>query len=181
MKPEEQIKKFKRKYGALVDKATKEVAKIAAEKTLKDIKERTKKGIGTDGELKSLSKDYIEFRKRWKAFLAEDTSPDKSNLTATGQLLDALYYRVVGARFFIKVNSKNRSEGLGGEQLEEVVKTSKKGKVTKTYQSRLTNDQIREYTEKAGREFLALSEKEKDDLRKFVKDELKMMLRDILE
>ena len=181
MKPEEQIKKFKEKYGVRINKTLKQVATLAAEKTIEDIKRRTKEGYGTDGKLKELSKDYVEFRKRWSAFLADDTSPGKSNLTATGQLLEALYYRVVGPRFFIKVNSKNRSEGLGGEKLEEITKTSKKGKVTKTYQSRLTNDQIREYTEKAGREFLALSEKEKDDLRKFVKEQFEMMLSDILK
>ena len=68
----------------------------------------------------------IAFRRRWAAFLAEDTSPAKSNLTATGQLLEALYYRVVGNRFFVKVNSKNRDEGLGGEELVSVKVTKKK-------------------------------------------------------
>lgn len=182
MTPAEQIKKFKQKYGKKVSEALKAVTKIAAEKTLNDVIARTKKGEGTNGKLKPLSGKYIGFRRQWSAFLAEDTSPAKSNLTATGQLLEALYYRVVGSRFFIKVNTKNRSEGLGGEKLEEIKKTNKKG-VTKTvgYQSKLTNDQVRKYTEEAGREFLALSEKEKEDLRKFVKEELRMMLSDILE
>lgn len=181
MTPEQQIKKFKDKYGVRIKKTLNYLTKIAAEKTYKELIARTKNGQGTDGPLKPLSGKYIGFRRQWSAFLAKDTSPAKSNLTATGQLLEALYYRVVGDRFFIKVNTKNRSEGLGGEKLEEIKKTNKKG-VTKTvgYQSKLTNDQVRKYTEEAGREFLALSEKEKEDLRKFVKEELRMMLSDIL-
>lgn len=183
MTPEEQIKAFKEKYGVRVKKTLNEVAKIAAEKTMNDVIKRTKEGKGTKGTLDSLSKGYIDFRTRWEAFLSEDTSPSKSNLTATGQLLQALYYRFVGPRFFIKVNTKNRDQGLGGtDKLIEIKKTNKKGK-TKTvgYKSHLNNDQVREYTEKAGREFLALSDKEKEDLRKFVADQLKMMLSDILK
>jgi hypothetical protein len=182
MTPEEQIKKFKDKYGVRIKKELNRIAQIAAEKTMNDVIARTKRGNGTDGQLKKLSGKYIGFRRRWSAFLAKDTSPAKSNLTATGQLLNALYYRVVGPRFFIKVNTKKRSEGLGGEKLVSITKTDKKGK-TKTvgYESSLSNDQVRKYTEDAGREFLALSDKEKDDLRKFVAEQLKIALGDILK
>jgi hypothetical protein len=182
MTPEEQIKKFKDKYGVRIKKELNRIAQIAAEKTMNDVIARTKRGNGTDGQLNKLSGKYIGFRRRWSAFLAKDTSPAKSNLTATGQLLNALYYRVVGPRFFIKVNTKKRSEGLGGEKLVEIKKTDKKGK-TKTvgYESSLSNDQVRKYTEDAGREFLALSDKEKDDLRKFVAEQLKIALGDILK
>lgn len=183
MTPEEQIKAFKEKYGVRVKKTLNEVAKIAAEKTMNDVIKRTKEGKGTNGRLKPLSGKYIGFRRRWSEFLADDTSPAKSNLTATGQLLEALYYRVVGPRFFIKVNTKNREQGLGGESnLIEITKTNKKGKKKVVgYKSHLTNDQVRQYTEEAGREFLALSDKEKEDLRKFVGDQLRMMLSDILK
>lgn len=182
MTPEEKIKEFKIKYAKRVKEALNGVAKIAAEKTMNDVVSRTKSGLGTNGPLKSLSGKYIGFRRRWSAFLAKDTSPAKSNLTATGQLLEALYYRVVGPRFFIKVNTKKRSEGLGGEKLVTITKTNKKGKKKVVgYESSLNNDQVRKYTEDAGREFLALSEKEKEDLRKFVAEQLKMMLSDILK
>jgi hypothetical protein len=183
MTPEEKIRDFKIKYAKRIKDSLNEAAKIAAEKAMNDVISRTKLGIGSNGQqLKALSGKYIGFRRKWAAFLAKDTSPAKSNLTATGQLLEALYFRVVGPRFFIKVNSKKRSEGLGGEKLVTITKTNKKGKKKVVgYESTLTNDQVREYTEDAGREFLALSEKEKEDLRKFTAEQLKMMLSDILK
>jgi hypothetical protein len=183
MTPEEKIRDFKKKYADRLKKALNETTKIAAEKTMNDVIARTKEGKGTNGPLKPLSGKYIAFRRRWQSFLANDTSPAKSNLTATGQLLEALYYRVVGPRFFIKVNTKNRDQGLGGETLIESKKTNKKGKTTTTYQSSLTNDQVRDYVEngKVKREFLALSDKEKEDLRKFVAEQLKLALSDILK
>ena len=182
MTPEEKIRDFKKKYAQRVKTTLNEVAKIAAEKTMSDVIARTKAGYGTDRQLEKLSGKYIGFRRRWSAFLAKDTSPAKSNLTATGQLLNALYFRVVGPRFFIKVNTKKRSEGLGGEKLVSITKTNKKGK-TKTvgYESSLSNDEVRKFTEDAGREFLALSDKEKDDLRMFVADQLRLALSDILK
>lgn len=182
MTPEEKIRDFKVKYAKRIKETLNDVAKIAAEKTMNDVIARTKSGIGSNGQLKALSAKYIGFRRRWSAFLAKDTSPAKSNLTATGQLLEALYYRVVGTRFFIKVNTKKRSEGLGGEKLVTITKTNKKGKKKVVgYESSLNNDQVRKYTEDAGREFLALSEKEKEDLRKFTAEQLKIMLSDILK
>jgi hypothetical protein len=182
MTPEEKIRDFKIKYAKRIKETLNDVAKIAAEKTMNDVIARTKSGLGSNGQLKALSGKYIGFRRRWSAFLAKDTSPAKSNLTATGQLLEALYYRVVGTRFFIKVNTKKRSEGLGGEKLVTITKTNKKGKKKVVgYESSLNNDQVRKYTEDAGREFLALSEKEKEDLRKFTAEQLKMMLSNILK
>jgi len=176
MTPQEKIKKFKEKYGVEIKKALKLATEQAAKSTMEKVIKRTKAGIGTEGDLKELSTSYIEFRKRWSSFLAKDTSPSKSNLTATGQLLEALYYRVVGTRFFIKVNSKNRDEGLGGEELVKVQVTKKKSE----YKSKLTNDQVRQFTEDAGREFLKLSDEEKKELEKFTADILKKSLSSVL-
>ncbi len=196
--PAEQIKAFKEKYGVRLKKTIKYVTKKTGDKALEDLKRRTKEGTGTEGKLKQLSGDYIAFRRRWEAFLAKDTSPAKSNLTATGQMLDALYLRVVADKFFIKVNTKNRDEALGGENLVEVkkdtFKTVKKknffGKVKKTktktgtktvgFQSKLTNDDVRKYTEEAGREFLKLSDEETRQLKEFALSEFKIALSDIL-
>lgn len=176
MTPQEKIRKFKEKYGAQVKKALNEATQKAAEKTLNDVIKRTKSGLGTNGKLEKLSPSYIEFRKRWKAFLASDTTPGKSNLTATGQLLEALFYRVVGNRFFIKVNSKQRDEGLGGEELVKTQVSKKKYEM----KSKLTNEQVRKFVEDAGREFLQLNDKEKKDLEKFTADILRQSLREVL-
>jgi len=176
MTPQEKIRKFKEKYKAEIKKGLNEATKKAAERTLKEVVKRTKAGLGTNGQLKALEASTIAFRRRWAAFLAEDTSPAKSNLTATGQLLEALYYRVVGSRFFIKVNSKNRDEGLGGEELISVKVTKKKSEM----KSRLTNEDVRKFVEDAGREFLALNDQEKAELEKFTANVLKESLKSIL-
>ena len=189
MTPEEKIKQFKDKYGSTIKKITNEATRETGEMALDLLYLRTKSGQGTNGDLKSLSKSYREFRERWSSFLADDTSPSESNLTATGQLLDALFLRVVGSRFFIKVNSKNRQEGLGGENLEEIKKDIFKkvnGKRTKVgskvagYQSRLTNDDVRKFVEDAGRVFLEFNDKEKEEIRKFATDLLREKLSDII-
>lgn len=181
MTPEEQIKKFKDKYGVRIKKTLNELAKIAGERTMDAVYLRTKAGLGSDGkDLKKLSPSYKKFRERWSAFLDESTNSGTSNLTATGQLLDAMYLRIVGSRFFIKVNTKKRSEGLGGENLVTKTTKTKSGKTKSTYESKYTNDQIRQFQEEAGREFLKLSDDERAELEKFCKEWLTEALSDIL-
>jgi hypothetical protein len=163
MKPEQQLESIKKKYAKEIRKALTEVTRVGAEKAMNEVIKRTKDGIGSNGQkLKPLKASTIEFRRRWSAFLAKDTSPAKSNLTATGQLLEALYFRVVGSRFFIKVNTKTRDQGLGGDD---------RG---------LNNDQVRQYVEEAGREFLNLSDKEKADLTEFIRKEFEKRLGDVI-
>lgn len=189
MTPEEKIRQFKEKYGKRIKEITKEVTKDTGEMAYDLLYLRTKAGEGTNGPLKALSPSYVDFRKRWSAFLADDTSPSESNLTATGQLLDALFLRVVADKFFIKVNSKNREEGLGGENLEEVKRDVYKGKgkdrkkvgeKTTGYQSRLTNDQVRKFVEDAGRVFLEFNEDEKRQIREYAADLFREKLADII-
>lgn len=189
MTPEEKIRQFKDKYGKRIKEITKEVTKDTGEMAYDLLYIRTKSGFGTNGPLKALSPSYVDFRKRWSAFLADDTSPSESNLTATGQLLDALFLRVVADKFFIKVNSKNREEGLGGESLEEVKRDVYKGKgkdrkkvgeKTTGYQSRLTNDQVRKFVEDAGRVFLEFNEDEKRQIREYAADLFREKLADII-
>lgn len=56
---------------------------------------RTRDGFGVvrtgarKSRLKPLSSQYIEFRKRFRS-LSNDTSPKKSNLTLTGQMLESV-------------------------------------------------------------------------------------------
>jgi hypothetical protein len=199
LKPEDQIKKFKEKYDLVIKKAVKEVTKETGTFAFDLLLNRTKAGFGTSGSLKNLSPKYIEFRRKWQSFLADDTDPDTSNLTATGQLLDALFLTVVGSKFFIRVNSKNRSEGLGGEELEAITKdvyktiktksffglvnVKEKRKVgTKTtgYQSKLKNSDVRKFVEDAGRVFLEFNQEEKNIIAEFAKELLRQRLSGIL-
>jgi hypothetical protein len=189
MKPEDKIRKYKEKYSERLKKTTKLVTQQAGQFAFDLLIIRTKSGFGTNGILDDLSINYVEFRKRWSAFLADDTSPETSNLTATGQLLDALFLRVVANKFLIKVNTKKRQEGLGGEALEEVKKATytgkgenrkKTGEKVTGFQSKLTNDQVRKFSEDAGRVFLEFNEQEKQKVRQFAKELFKEYLSDII-
>jgi hypothetical protein len=70
-----------------------------AEEAANLIKARTRRGYGVafDGapaqRLKKLSREYIDHRKRTRSALSSETSPGKSNLTYSGQMLDSLYAR----------------------------------------------------------------------------------------
>ena len=187
----EKIKSFKLKYKKELAHAIKYVTSETGQAFLDGVISRTKSGKGTTGKLKELTKKYIEFRRRWKYQLDKSTTPDTSNLTATGQLLEALYLRVVGDKFFIRVNTKTREQSLGGDSSRtEKTKTQetfrKKGKVgTRTKHGSIsvsvrTNDEIRAYVEKAGREFLSVSPSEKTELDKYASDLFELLLQEIL-
>lgn len=68
------------------------IAEIIAER----VRIRTRLGYGVDREggekkkLKALSPKYIDYRKKNKAILYNQTTPRKSNLTFSGQLLDSI-------------------------------------------------------------------------------------------
>lgn len=190
MSAADQIKKFKEKYGKEITEITREVTKETGSMAYDLLFLRTKAGQGTNGPLKELSKSYVDFRKRWSSFLADDTSPSESNLTATGQLLDAMFLRVVAGRFIIKVNSKKRDQGLGGGEVEEIKRDVFKGKgqnkkkvgeKTTGVQSKLTNDQVRKFVEDAGRVFLEFNDDEKRQIREFAlnmfRDKLKKFIK----
>lgn len=110
----------------MVDKATdKAVSKNflgALGKILsKDIKVRTRSGLGTEeakdgGRLKRLeplnSEPYKKQRKRDKN-LSTKTSPSKSNLTRTGQLLDSIISRVKGKKIEISFKEGRKPDKYG--------------------------------------------------------------------
>lgn len=66
------------------------------------IKKRTRLGYGVPDpgvaqeKLKPLSDDYKKWRKENKSKLSDATTPAKSNLTQTGEMLDSITYRVEG-------------------------------------------------------------------------------------
>ena len=96
------------------------------------IVKRTKKGFGVrkTGQiggarkrLKRLAKSTIERRKRFSG-LASDTSPARSNLTFTGQLLDSLKVKKISARkksFVISPEGKRKGSSLANFEVAEFV------------------------------------------------------------
>lgn len=89
--------------------STQELSSLA-EEIIKDIKLRTKlgKGVMADGgavvKLKPLSESYKKQRKKLKQSgeLSPDTTPSKSNLTKTGEMLDSLVFKIQDQTITIK-------------------------------------------------------------------------------
>lgn len=180
MSASSKIGAIKRKYQVKIRIAQREAAKEIAQIIVLFIKMRTQgEGDGTNGKLKELSESYIEQRKGNLAFFTKDgkkipykptkkpklsgkTSPEKSNATATGQMIDALkgFSKGNTATVIVK-DSSRRKELMGGE-------------------SGLNNNEVREFFESNGREFLKLSESEKSDLVDEATRIIKARLKDLL-
>jgi hypothetical protein len=112
------------------------------------IKGRTRLGRGVSDQggsirLAPLSPSYKRFRKLYASKLGEFGSVNKSNLTMTGQMLNAIKHRrgVTGS-IVIYVNKRTRRNPF-----------SKKAK-------KLTNAQVAEYVAENGRPFLGLDRQE---------------------
>lgn len=94
---------FKKKMKALRDKMlSKSTLNSIGKETADMIRERTKKGYGlkdadskTQKKLEALSPSYIKHRKRYPPF-GDDSTPTKSNLTYTGDMLEAIDHKVSG-------------------------------------------------------------------------------------
>ena len=57
-----------------------------------------------------LSDKYIEKRKKFSSRLSKETSPDTSNATATGQMVDAMKGKASGSKIIIDLKSGRRKE-----------------------------------------------------------------------
>jgi len=166
MEPSEKIKSIKIKYRIAQREAVKKAAEELAQIIPEIIRLRTRQeGQGTNGQLKELSESYIKQRAGEIAFytigkgsdrkvipykpssapdLHPDTTPSKSNLTATGQLLDSITGKRAGDRVNISLKGKRKKELSGAK-------------------SKLTNDEVGKYVRENGREFLKLSVDEKQE------------------
>lgn len=156
--------------------ASKKLLDEVGQTVVDDIKFQTRRGqsIPTGSRLKPLSKRWKETR----AQIAEATdtqetfSPNRSNLTVTGQLLDSLTWRIVGkglietlfkgekrrpyfAKFVeyykVKTKSKRRINkgpirGFNGGAGFRYVNTNKSG--VRKIESKISNEQLAEYVQK---------------------------------
>lgn len=90
--------------------------------TLDSIVKRSRAGFGVERNFgvqrafPALSKSYIEFRKRYKK-LAKTTSPRKSNITLTGELLDSIGILRTNQGSLVIGATGTRSSGLTNEKL----------------------------------------------------------------
>lgn len=141
-------------------KAAKELALVIPEV----IKLRTRQeGEGVQGKLERLKPSTIQTRERYSENLHPDTSPGTSNLTATGQLLDAIQGKSAGAKVTIDLKKGKRKGELSGGR------------------SKLTNQEVRKYVEQNGREFLELSKDEREESINLAKEIILNELREIIK
>src|SRR5690606_22586140 len=142
-----------------------------ANETAEQIKKRTQLGFGVDDngrqtKLKPLSMSYRAQRRGEIAFFTDEsgrkipyipsekptlspyTSPAKSNLTKTGEMLESIKGIVKDTSIFINVTGKRR-DGSG-----------------------LTNEEVKEFVEQQGREFMRLTNGEKNELARKLKDRI---------
>lgn len=122
---------------------------------VEQIKKRTRLGYGVDDggrqkKLPALSDGYVGTRTRLKDNLDQFTTPKRSNLTATGQLLNSVRSGRRGA-LVIEIAGGARNKGLDGRS------------------SSLSNRTLAGYLEKKGRKFFGLTTAEEAGLVREIK------------
>jgi hypothetical protein len=122
-------------------------AQVAIEMIIK----RTRQGYGVSGtgqgqqSLKRLSDGYIKYRRKNRFKLDSTTSPSKSNLTFTGQLLRSFtVYEVRNNYVSWGPNRKRRKGGITNQELGEFVSEERPF----NYLSKSEIEKIRLYADK---------------------------------
>lgn len=114
MTPEETMEKvIKRVDGAFIESTTRSTTQKFASMGATQIKARTRAGFGVRNgrkiRLKPLAKSTIEQRKRTR--LSPLTSPRRSNLTRTGEMLRNIVGRGLRQRIVIRFSRETRRDG----------------------------------------------------------------------
>ena len=147
-----------KRVSSAVSAGVKKALKAFEKEIPEQIRKRTRLGGGVEVRdkktglggrrttLEKLATSTKEYRSFYARSLHPQTSPSKSNLTATGQLLDSLEGRKRPGDI-IKVSAE-------GRRLRDLDGSS----------SVLSNKQVQEYVERAGRGFLGLTD---DEVKKF--------------
>jgi hypothetical protein len=120
------IKTTQAKLSRAIEQGVRKAARELSRSLPDLIRERVRAGFGLNGKLKGLSKSYIAFRKGFVNFITingkvvpitkkpkkpkldSTTSPETSNLTATGQMLKSIIGQASGGivRIFMKDTRK---------------------------------------------------------------------------
>jgi len=150
----------KRLQGIVENASSKEVMKEVGEQAVRLIGQQAKLGNDylTGGKFKPLSGSYVEKRQRNSSDLHARTRPRKSNVTATGQMIDSVKVS--------KIMERSVEVECSGSRSPSAFDSGK-----------LTNAEVAYYVEKAGRHFLGLSDKSIEKIRKFYDRIVKTILR----
>jgi hypothetical protein len=139
--------------NALNQTFMKSLSKSMAEQIVK----RTRLGSGVDNsnkktKLKKLAESTIDQRSRYAENLSEFTTPKRSNLTATGQLLDSVKGSANKTKIQITISGKRNKELSGSK-------------------STLTNAQVANYVSD-DRPFFGLTDTERKQFARTIKQQL---------
>lgn len=133
------------------------------------IKKRTRTGKavgkmnGPTGKFVKIKEKTVDYRKKYEKNLSEFTTPGRTNITATGQMLDSLRSESKTDSIVIYFEDKRTTE-LDGRP------------------SKITNSKLAKYTQEGSnnrpaRPFLNLSRTEMDEIAKTIKRDILEMIR----
>lgn len=152
----DKIDSLTKRISEVVDKeidanASRSLGELMADR----IRKRTRLGYGVSNSesqqpLKKLTEGYVSKRERYRQELHPNTRPNRSNLTATGQMLDGIEAKGQKGKVILEI-SGSRNRELGGRR------------------STLTNAEVAKYVQEQGRKFFAATNAEKQFLVREVK------------
>lgn len=133
-----------------------------AKDTAKQIKTRTQLGKsaeenGSSKKLKVLKESYKDIRRKNRNRLSRNTTVSRSNLTATGQMLNALFGIFRGKSIIIDIK-EGRGKDLTGRN------------------TGVTNKDLIDFNEDKGRRFFDLTKFEENELRRKIADKIRKLL-----
>lgn len=142
-----QLRIYQKKIKNAVFQAQKQAARELIQIIIDVIRIRTRlEGQGVKGDLPKLAGSTVKYRQRYSGNLDSETSPNKSNATATGQMIDALKGKASGTRMIFDLKTGKRKGELSGSK------------------SATTNKEVSKYYEERMGEWLELNKEEKDDV-----------------
>lgn len=161
-------KPLDKQIAAIVKKVTDELTKTVKSKSFYDeigeeisnqIRKRTRLGYGisgTDTRTKLLptkrSTQLAKERKKKAGTLSKLTTPKRSNLTDTGQLLDSIEYKSTTDKTTIQFDDGRRDSEIGNKKLAQ-------------------------YVQDQGRKFFGLTAPEKNQLRRLIEKKIQEMVK----
>ena len=134
--------------------------KLVAQNALIDFIKRVKRGFMPSlGEIPKLkSEPYIKVRTKYKSGLGELGKPNKSNATATGQMLKSMLFKIKENGFTLFVPDSNRTRELSGSS------------------PKLTNKEVAKYYSET-RDIFDFSQPELDRIVRKIKSDLLKIVR----
>lgn len=153
--PEAVLERIRLRFKNLtIDFSKTKEFKAIAESIPDEIRVRTRLGKDVNNnKLKSLDPKYVKKREKHSNKLSKFTTPGRSNLTATGQMLDAIKSIVKGTSIIIELDDTRKRELDGSSP-------------------RNGNNDILRFNEEKGRSFFGLAKFQTNKLKRIIRKEL---------